>query len=258
MLEQRSGSEDTFEHIDADAVCEQCSTVNPAGTLLCKTCGNNLRDQRMRRLAADEGMDVVHISDRPRRVLTGLLVVFGLLAVVWAAINVYNGNIEEWLTRRISTTQTPESINPDRFWSGGDASLYDAMAAELRENPVTDEEAALTSPAADVSEGLDGRYVIRSSDGSRIVGSALVRTQGDAVYFVAELGRAVELRGRVPAGNDEQYEAEQVGVAWGNSVLDAYGVARPQPDGTYLCAGMVSNANNQTYTASAFKVTPAP
>ncbi len=258
MQEQRSGSEDTFEHIDADAVCEQCSTVNPAGTLLCKTCGNNLRDQRMRRLAADEGIEVVHISDRPRRVLTGLLVVFGLLAILWAAINVYNGNIEEWLTRRISTTQTTESIDPDRFWSGRDASLYDSMVAELRDNPITDEEAASTVPADIASEGLDGRYVIRSSDGSRVVGSALVRTEEDAIYFVAELGRAVQLRGRVPAGNEEQYEAEQIGVEWGSSVLDAYGVARPQPDGTYLCAGMVSNANNQTYTASVYKVSPAP
>jgi hypothetical protein len=91
MEDQRTGIEDNFEYIDADAVCEQCSTVNPAGTLLCKTCGNNLRDQRMRRLAADEGMEAVHASDRPIRMLTGLLVVLGLLAILWAAINVYNG-----------------------------------------------------------------------------------------------------------------------------------------------------------------------
>ena len=40
------------EHLDADAVCEACDTVNPEGTLLCKTCGNNLRDQRARRMKA--------------------------------------------------------------------------------------------------------------------------------------------------------------------------------------------------------------
>ena len=35
---------EAVEHLDADAVCEPCGNVNPEGTLLCKTCGNNLRD----------------------------------------------------------------------------------------------------------------------------------------------------------------------------------------------------------------------
>ena len=41
------------ERLDADAVCGSCGTVNPEDTLLCKSCGNNLRDQRQTRIAVD-------------------------------------------------------------------------------------------------------------------------------------------------------------------------------------------------------------
>lgn len=252
MESQRSGSEDSFEHFDADAVCEQCSTVNPAGTLLCKTCGNNLRDQRMRRLTADEGMDAAHASDRPIRVLTGLLVVFGLLAILWAAINVWNGNVENWLTNRIEVTETKTSIDPAQFWTGDDASVYDTMSRELRDNPISEAEAAL-SPEA--SETLDGRYTIReNAPGSRLVGGALVQTRGNTVYFVAQIGRLVEIRGKVPVNGDGQYEAEQIGVEWGNSVLDAYGVARRQPTGNFTCVGVISDTGDRAYAATVSRV----
>jgi len=45
------------EGIEADAVCAQCGSANPEGTLICKTCGNNLRDQRMLRITADQLLD---------------------------------------------------------------------------------------------------------------------------------------------------------------------------------------------------------
>ena len=256
MEDQRSGVDDTFEHIDADAVCEQCSTVNPAGTLLCKTCGNNLRDQRMRRLAADEGIEAVHATDRPIRLLTGLLVVMGLLAILWAAINVWNGNIENWLTNRITETQSDGAIDPNQFWSGPDAALYEEMSQELQEHPITQEEASL-SPS--VGDGiLDGRYVIRShGPRGHMVGGALVRTRGNTVHFVAQFGRMVELRGRVASESDSQYEADQIGAGWGETVLDAYGVARLQSDGSYSCAGMVSDAGDRPYSGTAYKVSAA-
>lgn len=257
MHEQRTGSQEAFDQIDADAVCEQCSTVNPAGTLLCKTCGNNLRDQRMRRLAADEGMDVVQTSVRPRRVLTGLLVIMGLLAVLWAGINV--GNVEAWLTNRITTTQSGVEVDPAQFWTGSDAAIYDAMTQELRENPITDAEASAAPVAGNASEVLDGRYIIRSiSRGSRIIGSALVQTHGSTTYFIAVIGLAIELRGKVPAGQDGQFEAQEIGVQWGYDTYDAYGVARAQPDGTFTCAGIVSNSSDQSYSAMVYRVPTAP
>jgi len=253
MEDQESGAEDTFEHIDADAVCEQCSTVNPAGTLLCKTCGNNLRDQRMRRLAADEGIEAVHVRDRPIRMLTGLLVVLGLLAILWAAINVYNGTIENWLTNRITETQTDDGIDPNQFWSGSDASLYEEMSRELRENPITDEEAAAGPSAGGTT--LDGRYVVRSHRAnSPIAGLALVRTRGGTIHFVAQFGRIVELRGRVASDSDSQFEADQAGAMWGDTVLDAYGIARLQPDGSFSCAGRVSGSGDRPYSGTAYKV----
>ena len=48
---------DYHEGIEADAVCAQCGSANPEGTLICKTCGNNLRDQRLMRIAADQILD---------------------------------------------------------------------------------------------------------------------------------------------------------------------------------------------------------
>ncbi len=254
MQDHRAGVEDTFEHIDADAVCEQCSTVNPAGTLLCKTCGNNLRDQRIRRLASDEGIEIIHGSDRPRRVLTGLLVAFGLLAILWTAINVWNGNVENWLTRGITATDSSGSLDPNQYWSGPESAVYTEMSRELADNPITADEAAqFTTGAAE--EGVDGRYVILADGpGSRMVGGAIVRTRGNSIEFVAQVGRGIEVRGRATVSTDDQYEAQEVGVEWGNSTLDGYGIARLQDAGVFTCVGRISNAEDKTYSATAYKL----
>jgi len=257
MQEDRAGVEDTFEHIDADAVCEQCSTVNPAGTLLCKNCGNNLRDQRMRRLAADEGMEVVHRAERPLRLLTGLLVVLGLLAILWTAINVWNGNIENWLTQQIAEDETSGGFDPRDFWTGADAHIYNELSRELRENPITSEEAARTGPGTAPQGSLTGRYVVLAGGaGSRMAGGAIARARGNTVLFVAQLGERVELRGSAEITADGQYEAEVVGVEWGSTTLDGYGVARRQADGGLSIVGRLSNAEDQIYSATAYKVAP--
>jgi hypothetical protein len=127
------------------------------------------------------------------------------------------------------------------------------MSRELRDNPVTPEEAATTPVAGDTA--LDGRYVIRSSGpNGRVTGGALVRTSNGTAHFVAQFGRVVELRGRVVVDTESQLNADQVGAMWGDDLLDAYGFARLQPDGTFSCAGRVSDVIDQPYSGIAYKV----
>ncbi|MCX5757207.1 MAG: hypothetical protein NTU83_01615, partial [Candidatus Hydrogenedentes bacterium] len=59
MMEEGPQPQVDIERIDADAVCEKCGTVNPEETLLCKTCGNNLRDQRLHRVQSEPSEEAV-------------------------------------------------------------------------------------------------------------------------------------------------------------------------------------------------------
>ena len=39
MSDEGPGADIPIQRLEADAVCEQCGTVNPEDTLLCKKCG---------------------------------------------------------------------------------------------------------------------------------------------------------------------------------------------------------------------------
>ena len=54
MAERNVPRQHSAERVDADAVCARCGAVNPEDSLLCKVCGNFLRDLRGRRLAVYE------------------------------------------------------------------------------------------------------------------------------------------------------------------------------------------------------------
>ncbi|HOJ68818.1 MAG TPA: hypothetical protein PLH06_08470, partial [Candidatus Hydrogenedentes bacterium] len=74
--------------LDADAVCAQCGMVNPEGTLLCKNCGNNLRDQRMLRLQADEALQGRETAAEQRNTfLRNALGVLGVLVLLYLGLN---------------------------------------------------------------------------------------------------------------------------------------------------------------------------
>ena len=90
---------DHVERIDADAVCIKCGTVNPEDTFLCKVCGNNLREQRARRVSGATEVDIDAFEDSRSQWLRRALLAMAILYVVWVAINVSNNNIEEWLLR---------------------------------------------------------------------------------------------------------------------------------------------------------------
>lgn len=233
-----SGREGTPEHsdlhIDADAVCEQCSTVNPPGTLLCKMCGNNLRDQRTRRLSGEGAVVPVQESIRPRRVLSSLLIVLGLLVVLWVAFNV--ATIEAMLTQGFE--ESGSANDPESLWTSSAAEPYDALAKELTEHPVTPSETEVALRQFQMTRGFDGRYVLKRSEEpfAPVIGQAIVRTQGDIVHFVANVNSLYELRGEARLTTAAQLEAQFVGVKSGDEYWEAYGVAQVSP-GQFFCGG---------------------
>ena len=143
-----AGSGAGFEQIDADAVCEQCGTVNDEGTLLCKVCGQNLRDQRANRLANAQGPEMFEVRVSRVHLLTGLLSVMGLLLVVLAVLNI--SNIEASLVTFLSADSSAEAEN---LWSGSGSQIYEDLLRNLEEYPTSRSrtEEALTNPVTDRS-----------------------------------------------------------------------------------------------------------
>ena len=121
-----------FEQIDADAVCEQCGLVNDEGTLLCKVCGQNLRDQRARRLANAQGTEAFEDRISRVRLLTGLLVTLGLLSIVLVVLNIEN--IEASLVQRLSSDTSSDTGG---LWTGQSSAIYAALQRELEEYPTS-------------------------------------------------------------------------------------------------------------------------
>lgn len=183
-----------FEQFDADAVCEQCGSVNDEGTLLCKVCGQNLRDQRTQRLANAQGVDVFEDKISRVRLLTGLLSVLGLLVVVLAALNI--SNIEAGL---VSFLTADGRLEGDDLWSGTNNEIFDGLLRELEEYPSSETKMAdaLENPLDDRS--YNGRYVLVRPgrlDVNRIIGEANLSRRADRFYFVVLLKRgSMDIRG---------------------------------------------------------------
>lgn len=186
-----------FQNIDADAVCEQCGTVNEEGTLLCRVCGQNLRDQRARRLAGAQGVPEA-LDEKPNRVrlVTGVLSAIGIIIVLLAVLNI--GNIEGALVQVLSEDATVQAAGD--LWSGPAAARYEELLTELRQYPVTSAQArdALQNPASETS--YNGRYVLIPPgplEPARMSGEAELRRRGNRVHFVAVMygGPVREIRG---------------------------------------------------------------
>lgn len=230
------------ERLDADAVCERCGTVNPEDTLLCKSCGNNLRDQRMRRIA--EGADFQAVAPRAFRwsTLASLLTVLGLLLLVWTVWNL--DAISQGLFSGDETGETAEQL-----WVGPQHQVYDDLKAELAANPVSDADAerARTSPIP-VTD-FTGRFVITNPSivgTSRRIGTGVARQEGGVVYFVATLELdGAEIRGEAQLVGDSIPRVSDTAAIFANGEYTlASGVALRNPDaGGYVCHAQTMYSN---------------
>ena len=237
MSDEQSGLGDGHPYVDADAVCEQCATVNPPGTLLCKACGNNLRDQLQSRETGEIPYDVVvEPTVQPRRVLAGLLGIFGLLVILWTAWNV--NRIEGFLAGGFTSPDSPAIAN---YWTPPRSSAYDKLVRELKNNPIRPEEVASALAAEPTEEFLDGRYVLvdDSSQDAEPIGEACCRLEDATVYFVARLhAGSVEVRGRAGLKGSNVLEAAMVGVRSEDSYREGKGIAERGADGGFDCYGI--------------------
>ncbi|NIA16158.1 MAG: hypothetical protein GWP08_19015 [Nitrospiraceae bacterium] len=243
-----------MEQIDADAVCAECSTVSPEGTLICRHCGNNLRDQRARRFSAvEQGGELTATLPSRSRFVRGGLMAFGLLVVLWTAFNA--GRIEEMFLK----LQMDETRGTDAFWAGSESGDFDALRAELNANPVTDAEVKALLGGASGGEGLDGRYVLLNENklfGPTKIGEAIAQTDGDALRFVVLLARGkVELRGVGQFDGDSRITAPEgtVGLSLHGKYYGAAGFAQVVGAGTLECHGLTAYSE-ETYAAMAFRV----
>lgn len=216
-----------IEKLDADAVCAQCNTVNAEGTLLCKVCGNNLRDQRNRRMQADQAMDLEHSGQRRRAWLSGVFFVLALTLIASTLIN--QELIVEWLIEE-------EAPSTDLLWTGQYNAYFQPMFEEIEATGLTPEAAAAVVENFTPGDTLEGIYAL--FDGETFLGTASFRIEGEDAYFAAKLENDREVRGvaRLEANN---YIAipDFSGIDHRGIVTRISGVAIPQENGAVECMG---------------------
>ena len=251
MIDGRSKSDGLTERVDADAVCGKCGSVNPEDTLLCKTCGNNLRDQRMRRVSGQQVIDLSTFRPEGAQWVGKLVVVFGLLLIVWVAINIEK--IEEFM----AGAQISALSNAEQYWRGPDRRIFEQLAADLKAHPVTDVEAEAGLKQPLLSDTFPGRYTLtrRGAAQHTPFGQAIVQVDGEVIRFVAVLSNGdVEMRGEARIeGNTRIAARDSAGVRIRTAYYGATGFAQRLEGGGYECLGLC-DLNDETYGALAFRV----
>lgn len=239
-----------FEEVDADAVCEQCGTVNEEGTLLCKSCGNNLRDQRNRRIAAGAGPDLMNDGRSKFQLLTGLLVAFGILIVFYVVWNI--DNFEAMMVESMTTSAGTTDVD---MWTGSDAGLYQELLDEITKapTPATARQATLRAPQIETT--YNGRYILimpGELNANRVIGEANLRRLGERIYFVfkTDNGRA-EIRGYAKFESVDEAEEphpmvrQTVSIRIGDSYFSGMGVSTPAPAGGHTVFAMRDEDDRQ-------------
>lgn len=233
-------------HAEADAVCQQCGSVNPEGTLLCRNCGNNLREQRMRRVAEANYIPELP-EDKTQRIewVRRGLVTAAILGVVFLAL--YSGDIADWAVQKgandIAATSDP--------WKGPDAPLFDMLQRRLEKAPVS----ADTPRAVDSKSGdYDGRFLIEevAGVGAPFLGGAIARQEGTQVYFVALLDSGAEVRGVGEVDSAGNLRCPDAKVRKNGTAMGAFGYLQRAPDGGLSCTAQ-TDGNDATLKAALYR-----
>ncbi len=244
------------EGLEADAVCGQCGNVNREGTLICKTCGNNLRDQRMLRLAADQMLEAEGEPMERSPFLARAVTILGLLIVLWLGINA--GRIASLLTT--AESYVPESTiyaSPSAFWNDADSERFDKMHRDLmRQLPTESDAESARMSSAPTANITSGRYALyeRLGTGARFVGAAIVEIDGNECYYVAVVHPSIEVRGKANLLNEAFITNwDEAGVSFEDEFYAITGVALLQPDGSVSINGQ-SDVNSRRHQAFAYRL----
>lgn len=226
------------DHLDADAVCAQCGTVNPEATLICRVCGNNLRDQRLRRLQAEQQLEGKTTSFSGRQVARAVFGTLALLLLLWVAVNAQN------ITDAFYNVGGDSQGIAAALWAGPDGAMLQELSMVLAGSQPSPAAiiAARATPA--LGEQVDGRYVIFLADAAEDaphLATGIVHTVGDSVYFVALLSGGGEVRGKATRRGSAYVVEPGSGAVLSEGVYsEVVGFARGQSDGTYEVAGASS------------------
>ncbi len=244
------------EGIEADAVCGVCGTANPEGTLLCKTCGNNLRDQRLLRITADQMLDADAEGSSDYTFLAKALTVLGLLVVLWLGLNV--NRISSFLTTpEEHFGKSSEVTNPQVFWEGDDREVYNELQRELSArfpSYSAAETARLeSSPMVAFADGLYALYqpVV---GGEQFVGAVMVRFQDELWYYTAQLSGNIEIRGMAAENQNVLNTAwNQGGLLYEGAYHALSGMATLGANGIISVSGK-SDLNPTEYQSAAYRL----
>jgi len=245
-----SQPETRFERVDADAVCAECGTINPEDTLLCKACGNNLRDQRARRVIGEHSGET-ETERRSFPMLFKLLALMGILLIILVAVNL------QQISDGLMGVTMPSS-NAKQYWRSGDVDIYTDLLSALEAAPVTEDESTRAQANAAVSVSYDGRYSLIGTNvlGRKyVVGYANVQQVDNRLLFVALLNDgACEIRGEAAIEGDGQFAArDTAGVKMNETFYGASGLISRLDTGGYDCTG-TSDFDGLAYSVVAYQV----
>lgn len=257
MVQEPFAQPEYREGIDADAVCGQCGSVNPEGTLLCKTCGNNLRDQRLLRMTADQMLEA-EVDGIPAKssFLLKALPILGLLVVLWLGLNA--GRIASMLVSvDDGSGGAMISTQPGSFWDGPDQEVYNALRSELMQRfPALSEAETARMEPTPVMTYNDGLYVlyVRQGGAERFAGAALARAQNGVCYYTAWINNSIEVRGKAPiTENFMASQWDEAAMAQEGLYYAAAGVAVFQANGT-INVSCQTDLDSLRYQATAYRM----
>jgi len=237
--------------IDADAVCVQCGTVNPEGTLICRKCGNNLRDQRRLRLQAEEQLRVGEESLSTRKIVWGIIAFIGAIFIVIAGLNA--DSIMMWLV----SSSSGFSFSTESPWSGELGKQLSILERDLKAQIIASNQiyAAIQRPVN--SENFEGVFIIavRNVDGTFApVGKAIVKPTEDKYLFVALLDNEAQVRGFAQKQNERFVVYwENASCEWNAQRGSASGIVSRREDGRYEGYGG-TELTNENFEFYAFKL----
>lgn len=250
MMNGNSQPDARFERVDADAVCAECGTINPEDTLLCKVCGNNLRDQRARRVIGEHSGEA-ETERRGFPLLFKLLALLAFLLVILVTVNLRQ--IEDNLMGGAVSDS-----NAKQYWRSADSDAYSELLEALKAAPVTEEESKRAQMNTAATDIYDGRYTLIGSNvmGRKyIVGHANVRQVDDRLLFVALIkDGACEVRGEALIEEDGQFASrDMTGINYEDRYYGASGIVSTLETGGYDCTG-TSDYDGVAYSVTAYRV----